>query len=157
MKTSRSLFRAEEIPYHRAVKRLSILLVILLVLPVVAEPGSYSVVNQGREGQQLRVEDYVRRGKTTVIFFQSRSCPHCQALLPYLKNLAESREDLNIAGVVVDRPEAVETDWGSPLARQYRYHSLPHFQIYDESGQLQAKGQAARRRINRMLMAEGLI
>lgn len=135
----------------------TLLLLLVLTLPSAAQPANYTVINRGREGQQLQVEDFVRRGKTTLIFFQSRSCPHCQTLQPYIENLARSRQDLQVAAVVIDRPEAVEIDWGSPLARQYRYHSLPHFRIYGPSGKLESEGQAARREINRMLLDEGLI
>ncbi|MBI3924251.1 MAG: hypothetical protein HY319_01800 [Armatimonadetes bacterium] len=33
--------------------------------------------------------------------------------------------------------------WDSPVCRQFRINSVPHFKVYNGSGQLQAEGRAA--------------
>ena len=45
--------------------------------------------------------------------------------------------------VDINRKGVKGIDWLSPLARQYKLKSIPHFQIYDGDGNLIKEGQEA--------------
>lgn len=136
---------------------LALLFFILAIGSLQAQTTNHAALNRGREGQLVQIEDYVRRGKTTVISFGSRSSPTCRALAPKLEELAAARPDLYIGTLEVNRPDAVEVDWNSPLSRHFRLRSLPHFKIFNAQGELEAEGEPARRILNKMLLEGELI
>jgi hypothetical protein len=59
--------------------------------------------------------------------------------------------------MVIDRPSSAGIDWQSPLARQYELRSIPHFQVYDGSGNMLAEGEPARKMVSKMLVEAGVL
>ncbi len=94
-------------------------------------------------GQEVEVLDYVPKGQTTIVDFFSKYCPPCMRISPYLDELDRDRDDITVIRVDINRPGTKGIDWSSPVAKQYRLHSIPHFQIYDPDRQLVAEGRKA--------------
>ena len=94
-------------------------------------------------GQEVDVADYLVPGKTTIVDFYSEYCPPCRAIAPKLAELHKSRDDIAVVKVDINRPGVKGIDWSSPVARQYKLHSIPHFKIFGPDGKLQAEGDAA--------------
>ena len=95
------------------------------------------------QGEEIQITEYLDAGKITVIDFYSDYCPPCKRIEPYLLKLHYDREDITVVKVDINRPGVRGIDWGSPVAKQYRLKSIPHFQIYDPDGRLLAEGRAA--------------
>jgi len=134
------------------------LMLVLLVGTLWAAPAPASeAVNGGNPGQELDVKAQLRPGRTNIVDFFSKFCPPCMALSPLLDRLGEKRSDIQIVKVDVNRPGINGIDWSSPLVRQYRLESLPHFQIYDGRGKLLHEGDPAYKQIATWLKTEKLI
>jgi len=95
-------------------------------------------------GQKVELASLVVRGKTTVFDFSSPYCPPCQEIAPLMADLHQRRDDLAVITVNINRPEVKGIDWDSPVAKQFRLNSIPHFVIYGPDGQQQLDGDAAR-------------
>lgn len=95
------------------------------------------------KGEKVNLEDYLVAGKTTIVDFYSEFCPPCRALGPHLEKLPQTRPDTVVVKVDINRPGHQGIDWGSPAARQFNLHSIPHLRIYGPDKQLQAEGEAA--------------
>lgn len=111
--------------------------------PAVIEPdlGSFE---GGAPGENADLAAFVVRGKTTLYEFYSPRCEHSQKMAPVMEYLAAHRGDLAIRLVDIDRPEATEVDFDSPIAEQYEVSATPSFRIYDAEGALVASGSAAK-------------
>ncbi len=94
-------------------------------------------------GAEIDVKNYSTTGRYTIIDFFSDDCPACVQLSPELERLDLERRDVVLVKVDVDRPGTRGIDWGSPVARQYDLHALPHLRIYGKDGQLELEGDAA--------------
>jgi thiol-disulfide isomerase/thioredoxin len=94
-------------------------------------------------GQEVKLSDYLVPGKITVFDFYSHYCPPCMAIAPRVKALHETRSDLAVVEVNVNRPGIVGIDWQSPVARQYGLESIPHFKVFGPDGKLMAEGDDA--------------
>jgi thiol-disulfide isomerase/thioredoxin len=106
-----------------------------------AEPPAVQTISHG---QEVEIADYAVKGKTTIFDFYSEYCPPCTAFAPVLEELAESREDIALVVVDINRPGRFGIDWGSPVARQYGLESIPHLRVFDANGEEQARGEEAR-------------
>ncbi len=95
------------------------------------------------KGEKINLEDYLVAGKTTIVDFYSDFCPPCRALGPHLEKLAQTREDIRVVKVDINRPGRQGIDFDSPVARQFNLESIPHLQVYAPDKQLQAEGDAA--------------
>lgn len=94
-------------------------------------------------GAEIDVKNYSSPGRYTIVDFFSDDCPACVQLSPALERLDLERRDVVLVKVDVDRPGSRGIDWGSPVARQYDLHALPHLRIYGKDGQLELDGDAA--------------
>jgi thiol-disulfide isomerase/thioredoxin len=94
-------------------------------------------------GQELKLEDYLVPGKTTVFDFHSEYCPPCRAIGPRVEKLHQTRDDIAVVEVDINRPDVKGIDWQSPVARQYGLESIPHFKIFGPDGKLKAEGDPA--------------
>ncbi len=130
---------------------------LLLACAVMAQPANVKTLNKGREGQLFNVTEYLTRGKINLVCFTSADCPSCQALEPRLIALAERDSQIVLNQMVIDRPSSAGIDWQSPLARQYELRSIPHFQVYDGSGNMLAEGEPARKMVSKMLVEAGVL
>jgi thiol-disulfide isomerase/thioredoxin len=121
------------------------------VAGVAAEPA-IQVIGQGA---RVNLSDYVVRGKTTVFDFYSEYCPPCRAIAPALEKLAQSRSDVVVVKVDINRPGVRGIDWRSPTAEQFRIRSIPHFKIYGPDGRLKAEDKPASSMLQQMLAIIG--
>ncbi|HTO02600.1 MAG TPA: thioredoxin family protein [Opitutus sp.] len=94
-------------------------------------------------GAEVKITDYLVPGKTTIFDFTSQYCPPCRAVAPHLDKLHETREDIVVVKVDINRPTFKGIDWQSPVAKQYDLGSVPHFKVYDPDGKLVAEGKPA--------------
>jgi thiol-disulfide isomerase/thioredoxin len=115
------------------------------------------VINAENPGQEIDIKGFVRTGQTTIFDFYSEYCPPCRRISPLLKQLDQKRHDIVVQKVDINRPGVRGIDWTSPLTRQYKLSSVPHFKIYDASGKLKLEGQDAYSEILKMLKSEGII
>ncbi|HSQ35881.1 MAG TPA: thioredoxin family protein [Candidatus Binatia bacterium] len=113
-------------------------------------------VNAFNPGAEFDVEVRVQKGKTTVVDFYSDYCPPCRQISPLLQKLDKQRPDLVVLAVDINRKGVKGIDWQSPLARQYKLASIPHFQIYDAEGRLIREGGEAYGEIIMMLSRAGI-
>ena len=95
------------------------------------------------QGAEIQISDHLDAGKITVIDFYSEYCGPCRRISPYLVKLHQERDDITVVKIDINRPGVRGIDWGSPVAKQYRLKSIPHFQIYDPEGRLLAEGREA--------------
>lgn len=94
-------------------------------------------------GQKVKLSDYLVPGKTTVFDFYSPYCSTCRSIAPDMDKLHESREDLAIVLVNINRPGVKVIDWQSSVAQQYDLPSTPQLKVYGPDGKLVAEGKAA--------------
>jgi thioredoxin 1 len=129
---------------------------LLCALPVAARPGTGEPVNASNPGQETSVAQYLQAGKTTIVDFYSQYCPPCRAMSPKLEQLAAKRSDIKVIKLDINRPDVKGIDWGSPLARQYKLQSIPHFKVYDASGNLIAEADKGYQYVDQLLKQEGI-
>jgi thiol-disulfide isomerase/thioredoxin len=94
-------------------------------------------------GSEVKITDYLVAGKTTVFDFTSQYCPPCRAVAPLLEQLHQTRDDIVVVKVDINRPSVKGIDWESPVAKQYQLGSVPHFKVYSPEGKLVAEGKPA--------------
>jgi thiol-disulfide isomerase/thioredoxin len=97
-----------------------------------AEPAHIS------QGAEVVLTDYLVPGKTTVFDFTSKYCGPCQAYTQPLALLHAQRADIAVVKVDINRPDVRGIDWQSPVAREFKLHSIPHFTVYGPDGKLLA-------------------
>ncbi len=122
--------------------------------------GAVQEANAGREGQTIDLKSLPVKGKITVVDFFSQYCPPCMAIAPLMEKLAQKRSDLAIKKVNIQRPAVSgHIDWQSPLAQQMGFGSIgiPYFMVFNEQGELTAKGDAARQKVIGWLKEAGLL
>jgi thiol-disulfide isomerase/thioredoxin len=124
------------------------LLILTLMVPVVSAGVSAERTKSEKPerialGEQVKLEDFLVPGKTVVFDFTSPFCPPCRAIAPHLDKLHETRDDIVVIAVDINRPKVRGIDWESPVAQQYRIESVPQFKVYTPDGKLQAEGKKA--------------
>ncbi|MGE5343141.1 MAG: thioredoxin domain-containing protein [Candidatus Omnitrophota bacterium] len=117
---------------------------------------SAQLINKDKPGQELDIEKFLPGGQMVIVDFYSEYCPPCRAIGPYLKQLDSKRTDILVLKVDINRPGIQGIDWGSPLARQYKLRSIPHFLIYGSSGKLEYEGEAAYQKVMELLQSESI-
>lgn len=117
-------------------------------------PGQ--VINSASPGEEINIEYFIQKGKTTIFDFYSDYCPPCRKISPLLKQLDDKRDDIVVLKVDINRPGRSGIDWGSPVVRQYRVKFVPFFMIYDPSGRRTHEGRAAFYEVGKLLSSEGI-
>jgi thiol-disulfide isomerase/thioredoxin len=126
----------------------------LAVKPAVAA-ADYQDINAEGDLESVKGEDYVARGKFTIIEFYSPYCPPCMALKPKVYELAMARKDIAVRAINVNRAGIEGIDWESPIiAQNGKFNSLPYIRIYGPDKKLLASGQAATEEVLRALQAQ---
>lgn len=98
-------------------------------------------------GERIEIADYLVPGQTVIVNFTSEYCPPCVRIAPYLKKLAEERDDILLVSVDINRPGVQGIDWQSPVAQQYEIRGVPHFRVFGPDGELVAEGQQAQQMV----------
>lgn len=104
-------------------------------------------------GEEIDLAAELVPGKTCIVDFFSEFCGPCKQIAPYLEELVDSREDLFLVKVDINRPGHQGIDWGSPAAKQFKLESIPALSVYDGEGKLVAEGDAGRQKVSEMLDA----
>ena len=91
------------------------------------------------QGAEVSLADFLVTGKTTVFDFTSEYCPPCRGYAEPLLLLHQQRADVAVVKVDINRSEIHKIDWDSPVARQFKLQSIPHFKIYGPDGKLIAE------------------
>jgi thiol-disulfide isomerase/thioredoxin len=122
-------------------------LFILSAAALLAAPALFAVVLTQKpskplhisEGKPVNLEDYLIPGKTTVFDFYSVYCGPCMAIAPQVEGIHTRRADVVVIKVDINRPGVKGIDWHSPVAQQFKLHSIPHFKVYGPDGKLKAE------------------
>lgn len=114
-------------------------------------------VNAGNPGEEINLKNYIKLGKTNIVDFYSDFCPPCRRISPLLSQLGKKKNDITVIKVDINRKGRRGIDWGSPLARQYKLSSIPHFKIYDKTGKLTLEGNDAFRQVVQWIQQEGIV
>lgn len=129
---------------------ITVLLFTLVALAATAQPNR-RVINSSSPGERLEIDQYLVARKTTVVVMVSKHCPHSQAVLERVEELATLDGELSVRVAEIDRQDSTSIDWGSPLAHQYRLRVVPFLYIFDPSGEITHQGYQARKEIERRL------
>jgi thiol-disulfide isomerase/thioredoxin len=113
----------------------------------------YEDVRVVSHGERVELTDYLVPGQTVIFDFFSKYCGPCMQLAPYVEKLAETRDDIILVQVDINRPGVQGIDWESPVSRQHGLRGIPHFKIYGPDGAKVAEGDAARSMIMSWLQA----
>ncbi len=129
-----------------AVLAMAVALAVPLSLLASDAPGNHAKGPkplQISEGKEIKLSDYLVPGKITIFDFYSKYCPPCRAIAPSVEKLHETRDDIAVVEVDINRPDIKGIDWESPVAQQYDLHSIPHFKVFGSDGKLKAEGDPA--------------
>lgn len=126
--------------------------------------GAYSLFSRERaefpsymnEGP-VYLEELIVAGETNIVDLYSEYCPPCVRLAPLLKKLDERRDDIAVVKVDINRIGVTGIDWQSPVAKQFKLRSVPHFIVVTPSGKLKFQGKKAYEYVLKQLREEGLI
>jgi thiol-disulfide isomerase/thioredoxin len=105
-------------------------------------PAAPILLNEGRPGEKVNIEANLVPGRVNVVDFYADWCGPCRELAPRLEALAAKN------GMVVLKVDIL--NWGSPVAKQFDIHSIPHLIIYDKSGKKIAEGGDAMEYLHRL-------
>lgn len=105
------------------------------------------------KGQPIKLADYLVPGKTVVFDFYSDYCGPCVQVAPMLEKLHQSRADVVVVKVDINRPGTKGIDWKSPVAQQFGLQSIPHFKVYGPDGKLKAEDGPTSDKARRMVLA----
>lgn len=111
-------------------------------------------INEASPGEPFDLKPHIVPGQINIVDFYSAFCPPCVRIAPYLERLAEARPDIVLRKVDINRKGFRGIDWGSPLSRQYRLQSVPHFKIFGPDGALLSEGDPAMAQIQAWLRGE---
>ena len=89
-------------------------------------------------GEAVDLQDHLAPGKYVLFDFYADWCGPCIQLGPHLEALAGAHEDV----LALRKVDIV--NWSSPVAGQFRIHSIPHLKLFDPDGRLIAEGDAGR-------------
>jgi thiol-disulfide isomerase/thioredoxin len=105
------------------------------------------------KGQPVKLADYLVPGKTIIFDFYSDFCGPCVQVAPALEKLHQTKADVVVVKVDINRPGVRGIDWKSPVAQQYNLQSIPHFKVYGPDGKLKAEDGPTSNRARQMVLA----
>jgi thiol-disulfide isomerase/thioredoxin len=82
----------------------------------------------------VNLEKKIVKGRTNIIDFYSEYCPPCKRIAPFLRKLDARREDIAVIKIDINRAGVEGIDWDSPVAKQFRLKSIPHFIVISPWG-----------------------
>jgi len=115
--------------------RTVVTLALLLLTFGTASAADIAVVTHG---ETVDLQGHMAPGKYVLFDFYADWCGPCIQLGPHLEALARAHEDV----LALRKIDIV--NWSSPVAGQYRIHSIPHLKLFDPDGRLVAEGDAGR-------------
>ena len=129
-----------------------------LVLPAATPAAKDAAVKPAKpahvsRGQPVKLTDYLVPGKTVVFDFFSEYCGPCVQVAPALEQLHQTKPNVVVVKVDINRPGVKGIDWKSPVAQQYGLHSIPHFKVYGPDGKLKAEDSPTSDKARQMVLA----
>lgn len=119
---------------------------------------SFIILNEDKPGASVDVEQYLVPGKTTVVCYFSSRVESVVKAKEMLQELAQSRSDLALRLVDIDRPgghpDDLQSDFESPAANQIKKEGgvrVPDFRIYDSAQRLQTEGVEALNQVQKWM------
>jgi len=140
-------------------KKLVLIVAVVLLLSAtgVSAGEEYAkVINADNPGMTIDITGYVEKGKITIFDFYSKYCGPCMRLAPYLEELDKKCDDIVVCKVDMNRKNVRGIDWQSPLAKQYKLRSVPHFIIYGKDGKIMASGRSAYKKVIGYMKESGM-
>lgn len=138
--------------------------ILLVFLGALVIYGAYSLFFKGgsdipsyMSDGPVNLEEMIVTGETNIVDLYSDYCPPCVQIAPYLKKLDAMREDIVIVKIDINRSGVTGIDWQSPVARQFKLNSVPHFIVVSPSGKIKFQGKKAYQFVLNILREEGLI
>jgi len=104
----------------------------------------------------INLKERIVKGKTNIIDFYSEYCPPCKRIAPFLKKLDNRRADIAVIKIDINRTGVKRIDWESPVAKQFKLKSIPHFIIISPWGKFMCEGKEAYNYVIQQLKVEGL-
>lgn len=105
------------------------------------EPPKHMEIEEA--GQRIDITKYVVKGKITIFDFYSEYCGPCMAVAPRLERLVQTRDDIVVRKININRPSVRGIDWDSPVVKQHNIKFVPYFKIYNERGNTWLEGKSA--------------
>lgn len=99
---------------------------------------NYLPLNSDKPGSFVNVQNYLVPGKYTLVQFFSPYDGFSPLIEQQLVQLSQSRQDLAIRAVNVNRPDIQGIDWQSPALQMARVTKLPFYMIYHHARNLRA-------------------
>ncbi len=112
---------------------------------------NFLALNDDKPGAFVTVQRYLVPGKYTIIHFYSPYDGESAGILPQLAQLAQTRSDIAVRTVNVNRPEIQGVDIESPALEGTEVQKLPYFQIYDPQQRLRAQARPAYEQISQWI------
>lgn len=138
--------------------------ILLVILGALVIYGVYSLFFEGgsdipsyMSDGPVNLEEMIVSGEMNIVDLYSDYCPPCVQIAPYLKKLDEMREDIVVVKIDINRSGVTGIDWQSPVARQFKLRSIPHFIVVAPSGKIKFQGKKAYEFVLDKLREEGLI
>lgn len=113
----------------------------------------YLPLNADKPGSFVNVQNYLVPGKYTLVQFFSPYDGVSPLIEQQLVQLSQSRQDLAIRTVNVNRPDVEGIDWQSPALQMARVTKLPFYMIYDPARNLRAQSRPAEEQVKQWLSA----
>ena len=88
-------------------------------------------VMRGKIGEPIHHNQYIYRGKVTVVDFYADWCGPCKKLAPDLDKLLRNHPDVALRKVNIGT-------WGSRVAVDYNVTSVPNVRVFDREGNMMA-------------------
>lgn len=104
---------------------------------------NYLALNADKPGTPVDPVLYTVPGKFTIVEYFSPYDQDCVNLAPLLLQLSQTRTDIAIRTINVNRPEVQAVDVDSPIMQYMQIQKLPYFQIYDTRQSLRAQARPA--------------
>lgn len=104
-------------------------------------------LNDDKPGTPLTVRKYLVPGKYTIVYYYSPYSDPSENFQQALAQLVQTRPDLAVRTININRPEVVAIDWDSPVVKEANLNALPYFFIFDPRQDLRAHGRPAHEQV----------
>jgi thiol-disulfide isomerase/thioredoxin len=105
--------------------------------------GQLYTANKKDPGAEVNLSKVLSKEYPTVLFIHSNYCGPCKVMYPHIKRLAQTKKDIKIVDVLLDKKGDGGIGWNSAAAKQFDVHSVPYYIIYNQDGTVAARDKRA--------------